>query len=433
MTTLVWVALPLSLVTVIAVIWGFRMVQAKAAVQAELAAAKEAVQREETLRQQNEQQLKQLNVDKTALQADVSALQQEKVRWQEHKRYQDEKLAWLEEARKQLSQEFQQLAGKIFEERSAKLQQGNRDNIELLLKPFREQLASFRERVEKVHTEGSQNRAALIQQIKTLKETNLHMQEDARSLTRALRGENKTQGDWGEMILERLLEESGLQEGREYDTQSSHQSEEGRRLRPDVVVHLPDQKDIIIDSKVSLKAYEAYSQADDDEQRATALKRHLESVRNHVRELSDKDYRSLKSLHSLDFVLLFIPVEGAFIAAIQQDDALFSDAYQRNVVIVSPSTLLVTLRTIRNIWRYEDQNRNAMEIADQAGKICDQVTLLEEAWKDVGDRLTKANEAWQTGYKRLSSGRGNLLRRAHQLQELGAKAKKRLPTPDDAP
>lgn len=419
-----WAGVPLVIITLIFLVYALRMQAAKIRLETELVSTRKALESAQT----NERLLAD---DWKALGDECAELRLDKVRLEEQGNSQQEKLAWLEASKEKLKIEFEQLSGRIFEERTQKLQQGNKEGLELLLKPFRDQLKEFRERVDRVHTEGSETQAALRQQLSGLKELNLRMQEDARHLTQALRGENKTQGNWGEMILERLLEESGLQQGREYETQSSHRGEEGNLLRPDVVIHLPDQKDIVIDSKVSLKAYEAFCQGEAEEARQAALKQHLDSVRGHIKGLASKDYQSLKSVNSLDFVLLFIPVEGAFVTAIQADADLFTQAFEKNVVLVSPSTLLVTLRTIRHIWRFEDQSRNALEIADRAGGICDQVALLEEAWKEVGERLGKAQGAWETGYKRLSQGKGNLLRQAQQLKDMGAKAKRNLPAPTD--
>lgn len=420
----VWAGVPLGVVSLVLLVYALRAQAAKIRLEAELASTRKALESAQI----NERLLAD---DWKALGDECEELRLEKVRFEEQSKSQQEKLAWLEASKEKLKAEFEQLSARIFEERAQKLQQGNREGLELLLKPFREQLKEFRERVDRVHTEGSEAQAALRQQLLGLKDLNLQMQEDARHLTQALRGENKTQGNWGEMILERLLEESGLQQGREYETQSSHRGEEGNLLRPDVIIHLPDQKDIVIDSKMSLKAYEQLCQAETDEAHSAALKQHLESVRTHIKSLSGKEYQTLKSLNSLDFVLLFIPVEGAFVAAVQGDAALFTQAFEKNVVLVSPSTLLVTLRTIRHIWRSEDQSRNALDIADRAGGICDQVALLEEAWKEVGDRLDKAQRAWDTGYKRLSHGKSNLLRQAQQLKDMGAKAKRNLPAPED--
>ena len=264
-------------------------------------------------------------------------------------------------------------------------------------------------------------------EISLLKDLNTRISEDAINLTRALKGDNKVQGNWGEMILERVLEESGLQKGREYQTQGSFSSEEGRRLRPDVIIHLPEGKDVVVDSKVSLNAYEAYSSAESEAEARNALKEHVSSIRSHVIGLSGKDYSALEGIGSLDFVLMFVPIEAAFLKAMEEDSNLFSQAFEKNIMIVCPSTLLVTLRTMQNAWRTEYQNQNALEIAKKAGALYDQFVLFTEALTDVGDKLNRAQGAYDKVIKRISSGRGNLVRRSQELQKLGAKTKKKMP------
>lgn len=233
------------------------------------------------------------------------------------------------------------------------------------------------------------------------------------------------------MILERVLESSGLTRGREYETQVTLKDDSGQRRLPDAIVHLPENKDVVIDAKVSLVAYERLSSASTSEEREQALRDHLMSLRSHIKGLDIKDYSGLEGIRSLDFVLLFIPIEGAFMVAMEQDSSLYTDAFARNIVLVSPTTLLVTLRTIQNIWRYEYQNRNALDIADRAGKICDQVSLVTESLDDVGDKLARATSSWEQTRKRLTTGNGNLLRQAHQLKDLGAKARRSLPSPEE--
>lgn len=365
-------------------------------------------------------------------QARAAELQAHQARLEERQQSQQEKLAWVEQSREQLRQEFEQLSARIFETRSQQLQEQNRTGLDDLLKPFREQIADFRRRVDMIHGEDARQQATLTEQIRGLHALHQQMHEDARNLTNALKGQTKTQGNWGEMILERILEESGLVRGREYDTQVSLTGDEGERRQPDVIVHLPDDKDVIIDSKVSLLAYERFCSEDNDEVRRQALEEHIQSLRNHIRGLNRKNYEGLSGVRTLDFVLLFIPIEAAFLIAMEHEPTLYNDAYNRNIVLVSPTTLLVTLRTINNIWRYEYQNRNAITIADRAGRICDQISLLEESLREVGDRISKAHDAWETSYKRLSDGRGNLLRQAHQLRDLGAKARRALPAPQDS-
>lgn len=338
---------------------------------------------------------------------------------------QSEKLQLLTEARDQLKSEFQNLANKIFEEKSAKFTLANKDSLGSLLTPLRDQLGDFKRRVDDVYDKEAKDRRSLYEQITQLKELNQQMSADAVNLTNALKGESKTQGNWGEVILERVLEQSGLRKGYEYETQVSL-NEAGQRYMPDVIIRLPDDKDVIVDAKVSLTAYEKYCSSDDSSLQEQALTGHLQSIRNHVRGLSDKAYQSLEGVRSLDFVLMFIPVEGAFLLALQQDKALFSFAYERNIILVSPSTLLVTLRTINNIWRYERQNRFAQEIAQRGGELHDKFVGFVESLDDIGRHLGRTQVAYETAHKRLSTGRGNLVSQAVSLHKLGVKSKKEL-------
>tara|TARA_R100000655_G_scaffold53026_2_gene90865 strand:+ start:480 stop:1847 length:1368 start_codon:yes stop_codon:yes gene_type:complete len=355
----------------------------------------------------------------------------DKARLDERLAGQQDKLTFLENSREQLRQEFENLSAKIFEQRSKQFEEKNREGLDGLLRPFREQLSEFRRRVDQIHGDDARAQAALTEQLQHLKSLNQQMHQDARNLTEALKGQVKTQGNWGEMILERVLESSGLTKGREYDTQVALKGESGERRLPDAIVHLPEDKDVVIDAKVSLVAYERYVSAEDDEERGLAREQHLSSLRAHIKGLDAKNYSGLEGVRSLDFVLLFIPVEGAFMTAMESDPGLYTEAYERNIVLVSPTTLLVTLRTIQNIWRYEYQNRNALDIASRAGRICDQVSLVAESLSDVGDKIDKAQQSWETSYKRLTEGRGNLLGQAHKLRDLGAKARRALPAASD--
>jgi DNA recombination protein RmuC len=339
----------------------------------------------------------------------------------------DEKLALLEKARESLTQEFQNLANKIFEEKGEKFAHQNKTNLETILSPLRDQLGDFRKRIEDVYDKESKDRVSLHTQIEHLQRLNQQIGEDAVNLTKALKGGNKTQGNWGEMVLESILEKSGLVNGREYETQASYQDEDGRRRAPDVVVHLPENKDIVIDSKVSLSAYERYVAAETDEERDVALKQHLTSLRAHIKGLSGKKYDDLVGVNTLDFVLLFIPIEPAFLVALQHDSALLADTFDQQILVVSPSTLLVTLRTIHSIWRIEHQNLNAKEIAKRAGDLYDKFVGFVESLEEVGDRLTQARSAYDTAHNRLSSGKGSLVGRVEGLRQLGAKARKQLP------
>lgn len=373
-----------------------------------------------------------------ALKAELQRLQQQgseqgntiarlETQLSEERRHSGEKLTVLTEAKAQLTSEFQNLANKILEEKSKKFTDQNKLNIEQVLNPLREQLGDFRRKVEDVYDKESKDRMSLFHEINSLKTLNQQISSDAINLTNALKGQSKTQGAWGEVILERVLEESGLHKGREYETQGSFTSDEGKRLRPDVIVHLPEGKDIVIDSKVSLTAYERYCSSDDEAERQLALREHVASLRSHIKGLSVKNYEDLPGIKSLDFVLLFVPIEAAFITAVENDQALFREAFDKNIIVVSPTTLLATLRTVHNIWRYEYQNKNALEIAEKAGGLYDQFVRFGESLLDVEDKLGKAQASFQTAKSRLMDGRGNLVSRTQQLQKLGAKAKKKMP------
>jgi DNA recombination protein RmuC len=362
--------------------------------------------------------------ENTLLQTKLSELE---TRLEDERRNTEEKLALLQEAREQLKMEFQNVANKIFEDKSQKFTDQNRENIEGVLKPMREQLLDFKKKVEDVYDKESKDRISLLNEIVHLKTLNERISEDAVNLTNALKGQSKTRGSWGEMILERVLEESGLQKGREYEVQAMYAGEAGQRRHPDVIVHLPEGKDIVIDSKVSLTAYEKYCTADTEEKREKRLKEHLLSIRTHIKTLSEKRYEELEGIKTLDFVLMFLPIEGAFWTAIESEQGLFNEAFDKNIMLVSPSTLLATLRIINNIWRYEDQNKNALVIAKKAGDLYDKFVGFVEALDEVGQKIDKARESYHTARNRLTDGRGNLIRRSLELRQLGVKAQKELP------
>ena len=377
-----------------------------------------------------EQQLSELRLELQTKQERLSEQQAETAKFEtrlsEERKQADEKLKLLDQAREQLNTQFQNLANQILEEKSKKFTEQNKENIDRVLNPLREQLGDFRRKVEDVYEKESKDRISLFHEIKHLKELNQQISADALNLTNALKGQTQTQGAWGEVILERVLEESGLHNGREYETQGSFTTEEGKRLRPDVIVHLPEGKDIIIDSKVSLVAYERYCSTEDDQERQTALKEHIVSLKAHIKGLSVKNYEDLREIKSLDFVLLFVPIEAAFISAVENERDIFREAFDKNIIVVSPTTLLATLKTVHNIWRYEYQNRNALEIAEKAGNLYDQFVLFVQSMDDIGDKLGKANDAYETARKRLVDGKGNLVGRTEKLKKLGAKAKKSL-------
>jgi len=330
----------------------------------------------------------------------------------------------LSELQQKFTKEFENLAGKILEDKSRKFTEQNKENLDTILTPLKERIADFEKKVNDVYISETKERAALAEQLRYLHELNKQMSEEANNLTRALKGDTKTQGNWGEYILESILEKSGLVKGREFVIQETVKSEEGTNLRPDVIVNMPDNKSMIIDSKVSLTAYEAYCSTDEKLLKEKALNEHINSIRRHIKGLSPKDYQNLYGLQSLDFVLMFIPIEPAFALAVQNDSALFYDAFEKNIVIVSPSTLLATLRTISSIWKQEKQNRNALEIAKKGGELYDKLSGFVDDLIEVGTRMKKANESYEGAMKKLSEGRGNIISRAENLKIMGAKATK---------
>ena len=336
-------------------------------------------------------------------------------------------LKLLQEAKLSLGQEFENLANRIFDDKQAKFSTQSKEALEVSLSPLRRDIGDFRKQVETVYDKENADRNKLVGQISELQKQTLRISADAVSLANALRGDNKAQGNWGEFVLEKLLEDSGLTRGREYDTQVALKDDSGKRKNPDVIVHLPEGRDIVIDAKVSLVDYERYFHAEDEDSKQQCLRQHLSSLRAHIKGLSGKDYENLEGVNSLDFVLIFVPVEAAFMLALDQDPDMMRDAYDRGIIVVSPSTLMVTLRTIKNLWRYADQNRNAQLIADKAGALYDQFVLYVEALDDVGRHLDKSKDAWDIARKRLSVGRGNLVRRTQELKKLGAKTKKSMP------
>jgi DNA recombination protein RmuC len=334
----------------------------------------------------------------------------------------------LGEMQEQLTSQFENLANKILEEKSEKFTKQNKEQIDQLLNPLGEKLEAFKKKVEETHKDEVEARGSLKQELKHLMELNKTMSEDAKNLTKALKGDNKAVGDWGEVILERILERSGLTKGREYETQKGFSKEDGMgHNKPDVVVYLPDEKFMVIDSKVSLKAYEKYSSSEDDKEREQHLKEHVNSIRSHVKGLSGKNYDQIHGTKSPDFVLLFVPIEPAFSAALQFDSNLYYEAFDQNIVIVSPSTLLATLATIDSVWKQEYQNKNAMEIAKRGGALYDKFVLFVESMNDIGQRIRQTQDSYDEAMNRLSTGAGNLVRQAEMIRKLGAKASKKLP------
>ncbi len=333
----------------------------------------------------------------------------------------------LTDLQEKFTKEFENLANKILEEKSSKFTLQNKENLDQILKPLSEKIKDFEKKVEEVYVNDSKARAGLIEQIKNLHDLNQQMSKDALNLTNALKGQTKTQGNWGEFILESILEKSGLQKGREYLVQESLTTDERKRYQPDVLIKLPEEKTIVIDSKVSLVAYEKYSSSEDDEERLQALKEHINSIRNHIKGLSSKNYQNLYQIKSLDFVLLFMPIEPSFSLAVQTEPTLFNEAFEKNIVIVSPSTLLATLRTIASIWRQENQNKNAFEIARQGGALYDKFVGFIEDLIGIGNKIDATKDSYLSAMKKLHEGSGNLVSRAEKIKKLGAKVSKSLP------
>ncbi|HEX6833597.1 MAG TPA: DNA recombination protein RmuC, partial [Rudaea sp.] len=391
-------------------------------VEAELAAARAETRHWNEACQRAEQQATALG---TRLQEQMQAAQE---RQAADARAAEEREALLKQVREEFTDRFKALAGDLLEEKSRKFAEQNQTSLGTLLAPLREQLGDFRKRVDEVYDKESRERGLLKVEIDTLRNLNQRISEDATNLTRALKGEARTQGAWGELILERVLEASGLQKGREYDIQTTLFDDEGGRPRPDVIVHLPEGRDLIIDAKVSLTAYERYCTATTDEARKSELDAHIASLRTHVRQLAERRYSDVSSVNSLEFVMMFVPVEAAFIEAVHNDDELHTYALERRVVVVTTSTLLATLRTVASLWRFDDRNRNAFDIADRAGKLYDKFVGFIADLEEVRRKLDAATRSLSAANDKLGTGPGNLVRQVERLRELGAKASKTLPS-----
>ncbi len=332
----------------------------------------------------------------------------------------------LESLQEKFQIQFKNLANEILEEKTKKFTDQNKTNLSEILNPLKEKITEFEKKVESTNKENIERNSALKEQISGLKELNLQITKEAENLTKALKGESKTQGNWGEFILESILEKSGLTKGEQYDVQVSVTNQDGKRLQPDVIVKLPEQKNIIVDSKVSLTAYEKYVNAEEGREKEMELKNHLISIRSHIKGLSEKNYQTMYEIGSLDFVLLFMPIEPAFSLAVQHDAELFNDAYDKNIVIVSPSTLIATLRTIASIWRQENQNRNAQEIARQGGQLYDKFVAFAEDLIKVGENLNTTKKTYDAAMNKLSEGKDNLIRKTERIKELGSKTTKNI-------
>ena len=347
-------------------------------------------------------------------------------RYDEEIKASKEKLNTLQSAKDELSNEFKTLANKIFEDKAKQFSSSSKEQLEMMLKPFREQITNFSAQTKEQFLTHSKETYLLKDELLRLKQMNDQLSNDAINLTKALKGENKTQGNWGEIVLENILEQSGLRQGVEYELQATLKSEEGKTYRPDVVIHMPQERDIIVDSKVSLVAYERFMSSEDESEKLQALKEHIVSIKSHIKGLSEKKYEKLEGVNSLDFVLLFMPIEGAFLLALEEDGEFFKSAYDQNILVVSPSTLLVTLRTIEHIWRTQQQEEHALKIATEAEAMYDKLVGFVEELKKVGVHLEKAQSSYETSMNRLKTGRGNVIKRAENIVKLGLKPKKEL-------
>mgnify|MGYP005988622773 CR=1 FL=1 len=372
------------------------------------------VQKELQTLQQEKEQLLTVNSSQVA---DLRNLQE---KLDDHK----EEVNKLQE---KFTKEFENLANKIFEDKSTKFTVQNKENIQTILHPLQEKIKGFEDKVEKTHKESIDYHAALRQQIIGLKEMNLQMSKETINLTKALKGDNKTQGNWGELVLERVLEKSGLEKNREYVVQQSFTNEQGKRVLPDVVIHLPNNRKMIVDSKVSLTAYEKFVNTEEEHQKALFLKDHINSLKRHIEQLSEKKYEDIYKIESPDFVLLFIPIEPAFAVAINSDNSLYNKAFEKNIVIVTPSTLLATLRTIDTMWNNEKQQKNALEIARQAGGLYDKFHGLLNDLIGIGKKIDASKTDYNAAMNKLVDGKGNLITSVEKLKKMGAKAKKALP------
>ncbi len=381
----------------------------------------------EYIKQENEGlkgELKQNQTELLKLNNELSTTREESKNLLSRMSEQKQELTQLKE---QFTKEFENLANKIFEEKTQKFTDQNKTNLSEILTPLGEKIKDFEKKVNDVYVNESKDRASLKEQLNLLQSLNQQMSKETQNLTKALKGETKTQGNWGEFILESVLEKSGLVKDREYSIQQSFTTEEGKRYQPDVIINLPEGKTLIVDSKVSLVAYEKFWSSEEETEKTIALKEHLQSLRNHIKGLSDKNYQNLYEVKSLDFVILFVPIEPAFALAMQADPALFNEAFDKNIVIVSPSTLLVTLKTVASIWRFEYQNRNAIDIAKKAGDLHDKFVGFVDDLIGLGNKMRDSQKAYEGAMNKLSTGAGNIVKRTDELRKLGAKASKSLP------
>jgi DNA recombination protein RmuC len=384
------------------------------------------------------ERIKLLESDKTSLQSDLKSEREKSEKLTSENSFLksdysnlqtklSEQKAEIEELQQKFTKEFENLANKIFKEKTDEFSKQSKTNLDILLNPLNQKIKDFEKKVEETYDKESKERFSLAKEIKGLQELNMKMSKDATDLTNALKGDSKVMGNWGEIVLESILEKSGLVRDREYFVQESHVSADGKRLQPDVIVKLPENKNIIIDSKVSIVAYDKYCSSKNEDDREVELKKHINSIRNHVSELSTKNYQQIYDLEGLDFVIMFVPIEPAYNIAAQMDWEFFSSAPEKNIIILSPSNLLIALKTIAFLWRREFQNRNALEIARQAGSLYDKFVNFYNDLLDVGKKMDSAKDSYENAMKKIHDGRGNLISGVEKIKELGAKASKSLP------
>ena len=395
-----------------------------AEISAENKAQIQKIAEQQELNERQNSEIKDLQSDKNQLIGLKSQLAAQNESLQQLLDSQKEEIVKIQEEAKL---QFENLANKILEEKTLKFTEQNQQNLKNILNPLQEKITDFEKKVENTHKESIDYHAALRQQILGLKEMNLQMSKETLNLTKALKGDSKIQGNWGELVLERVLEKSGLEKGREYEIQKSFTTEEGNRVQPDVIINLPDGKKMIVDSKVSLTAYEKYINEEDDEQKSSFLKEHVNSLKRHVEQLGSKNYQHLYQMESPDFVLLFIPIEPAFAIALNEDTQLYNKAFEKNIVIVTPSTLLATLRTIDSMWTNQKQQENAYEIARQAGALYDKFDGFVTDLVKIGKKMDEAKTEYEGAMNKLVDGKGNLITSVQKLKIMGAKAKKSLP------
>ncbi|WP_376712591.1 DNA recombination protein RmuC [Photorhabdus aballayi] len=390
----------------------------------QLAVANEKLEQSAYWRAECEQLNQELRTQREVNSVQESELREVTTRLEESRLAAEEKQRLLINSELRLNTQFENLANRIFEQTGRRTDEQNRQSLNTLLAPFREQLNGLHRQVQESFGQEARERHTLAHEIRSLQQLNVQMAQEAINLTNALKGNNKIQGDWGEVVLSRILEASGLREGHEFCTQVNIKVEGNRRFQPDVIVHLPQGKDVVIDAKMSLVAYERYFNSGDRHQQELALQEHIDSIKGHIRGLSRKDYQQLPGLKSLDYVLMFIPVEPAYLVALNRAPELLDEALRHNIMLVSPSTLLVAVRTINNLWRYEYQSQNARLIADKAARMYDKMRLFVEDMQGLGQSLDKAQLNYRQAMKKLTEGRGNLISQAESFRNLGVEVKR---------